>query len=149
MSEVWFYHLERSGADEVLPELLGKALARGLRSLVVSPEAERIASLDALLWTFRDDSFLPHGRDDHPHAADQPILLSTSESTANAPQLLFCLDGAEPEQASRYERTLVLFDGGSEEAVARARALWRRVKDEGADASYWRQAPDGRWEKKA
>jgi len=149
MAEVWFYHLERSGADSVLPELLMKGLDRGLRALVVSPEPERIASLDQHLWTFRDDSFLPHGTIDAPHASEQPVLLSEAERNINSAQLLFCLDGHEPENLEGFQRVLMLFDGGSEPAVARAREVWKRVKQEGAQASYWRQSPDGRWEKKA
>jgi len=149
MSEVWFYHLERSSVEAVLPELLTKALERNLRALVVSPEPERAASLDQQLWTYRDDSFLPHGLSTAPHAAEQPVLLSDTEANVNAAQLLVCLDGHEPQSLNAFDRVLVLFDGGSELAVERARALWQRVKRDGASASYWRQAPDGRWEKKA
>ena len=34
--EVWFYHLERTGLEQALPELLNKTLARGWRALVRS-----------------------------------------------------------------------------------------------------------------
>jgi DNA polymerase-3 subunit chi len=47
--EVWFYHLERTGLDQALPELLEKALARGWRTLVRAPTLDRVALyLDAL-----------------------------------------------------------------------------------------------------
>ncbi len=84
--EVWFYHLERTGLDQALPELLQKVLQRGWRALVVSPERERIEHLDAWLWAFRDDSFLPHGLADEALADRQPVLLSTDGANANAAQ---------------------------------------------------------------
>ena len=59
--EVWFYHLERTGLDQALPELLEKTLARGWKALVRTPEPQRIEHLDGWLWSYRDESFLPHG----------------------------------------------------------------------------------------
>ncbi|MDB5454933.1 MAG: polymerase chi subunit HolC, partial [Caulobacter sp.] len=36
--DVWFYHLERSALEQVLPELLEKTLGRGWRALVRGPD---------------------------------------------------------------------------------------------------------------
>ena len=60
--ELWFYHLERSALEDVLPELLEKTLARGWRALVRSPDARRLEALDQWLWSWRDDSFTPQCR---------------------------------------------------------------------------------------
>ncbi|MFT4252489.1 MAG: DNA polymerase III subunit chi, partial [Caulobacter sp.] len=75
--EIWFYHLERSSAEQVLPELLEKTLGRGWKALVRGGDPMRLNALDAHLWTFRDDSFLPHGLAEEPLAERQPVLLST------------------------------------------------------------------------
>ena len=60
MAEIWFYHLEQSALEAALPPLLEKCLARGWRALVRGGQPERLEALDDLLWTWRDDSFLPH-----------------------------------------------------------------------------------------
>jgi DNA polymerase-3 subunit chi len=146
--EVWFYHLERSGLDQVLPELLEKTLQRGWRALVRSPDPERIEHLDGWLWTYRDDSFLPHGPADEAEAARQPILLSTAPDNANGADVLFLIDGAEAGALDGYQRCILLFDGRDEAALAAARQRWRDVKAAGHPASYWRQAERG-WEKQA
>ena len=148
-TEVWFYHLERSPVEEVLPELLEKTLARDWRALVVSPDERRVETLDSLLWTFRDDSFLPHGKADADGAADQPILLAANQSNLNQSQVLVLLDGAEPEPFDGFTRILVMFDGHDEIAVGDARSLWKRAVQKGHTVSYWRQSTEGRWEKKA
>ena len=39
--------------------------------------------LDTHLWTYRDDSFLPHGTDATEFSADQPILLTAGGDNGN------------------------------------------------------------------
>jgi DNA polymerase-3 subunit chi len=147
-AEVWFYHLERTGLDQALPELLEKTLRRGWRAIVRTREAERAADLDARLWTYRDDSFLPHGLDHEPGAARQPILLTTGRENANGAQALFLVDGAELGDLSGYARCVVVFDGGDERQLATARGQFRAAKAAGAAVSYWKQLARG-WEKQA
>ena len=147
--EVWFYHLERTGLDQALPELLQKTLARGWRALVRSPDADRIEHLDGWLWSFRDDSFLPHGLESESDAPRQPVLLATGAANPNAANALFLLDDAEPGALEGFERCLILFDGRDEAAVASARRRWTELKGQGLPVSYWRQSGEGRWEKQA
>lgn len=71
--ELWFYHLERSSVEEVLPELVEKTIARGWRALIKSPDEARLKALDALLWTWREESFTPHGLAGDAHAERQPV----------------------------------------------------------------------------
>src|SRR5581483_12508566 len=61
MTEVLFYHLEHQPLERVLPSLVEKTLERGWRAVVQAGSEERIEALDMLLWTWREDSFLPHG----------------------------------------------------------------------------------------
>jgi DNA polymerase-3 subunit chi len=147
-TEVWFYHLERTGLEQALPELLEKTLQRGWKAVVRAREGARVAHLDTVLWTYRDDSFLAHAPDDEPGAARQPILLTTGFSNENGADALFLVDGAEPGDLAGYERCVVLFDGGDEAQLAVARAQWSAVKATGAPVSYWKQQPRG-WERQA
>ena len=144
--EVWFYHLERSPLEAVLPELLEKTLGRGWKALVRGGDPRRIEALDQHLWTYREDSFLPHGLAEEPLAAHQPILLTTGQENLNAAEALFLVDGAEPGALDGYARAMVLFDGRDEAALATARAQWSALKATGAAMSYWRQQGRG-WEK--
>ena len=148
-TEIWFYHLERSSLDQVLPELLEKTLGRGWRALVLLRDPQLMADLDERLWTWRPDSFLAHGQAGDERAAQQPILLSVTADNLNGAQALFIVDGAELGDVSAYARCLVLFDGRDETAVARAREQWKQVKATGVSASYWRQNEEGAWSRAA
>lgn len=146
--EVWFYHMERSSLDQVLPDLLERTLARDWKALVRSRLAERLEQLDSHLWTYRDDSFLAHGLVDEPHAAQQPVLLTTGMDNPNRANVVFLLDGAEAGPLDGFTRCIVLFDGRDEAALATARAQWRAMKTSGLPVSYWKQMARG-WEKQA
>lgn len=146
--EVWFYHLERTGVEQALPELLEKTLGKGWKALVRAREPDRVAQLDGWLWTYRDDSFLPHAPDDEPGAARQPVLLTTGFDNPNHADALFLVDGADPGELAGYARCVVLFDGADEAQLAVARAQWSAVKALGLPMSYWKQQARG-WEKQA
>ena len=148
MTEVWFYHLERTGLDQALPELLEKTLQRGWKAIVRSPASERIEHLDGWLWSYQDESFLPHAPADDPAAARQPILLTTGFDNPNGADALFLVDGAEPGDLAGYERCVVLFDGADPAQLGVARAQWSQVKGQGLSVSYWKQQARG-WEKQA
>ena len=147
--EVWFYHLERSTLDQVLPELLEKTLQRGWRARVRVADADQRAEIDERLWTWRDDSFLAHGLADHPHAERQPILLTSGPENPNASQALFIVDGSAMTATEEFERCFIIFDGRDEAALHGARERWKGLKGQGVDLAYWKQSDAGRWEKAA
>jgi DNA polymerase-3 subunit chi len=150
VTEVRFYHLLDQRIERVLPQLLEISLDRGWRVVVQAASDERIEALDAHLWTYRDDSFLPHGTSRNVDAADQPVLLTAGEGNANNANVRFLIDGAPlPEDADRYDRLVLIFDGTDDEAVARAREQWTQAKAKGFDASYWQPDDSGRWVQKA
>jgi DNA polymerase III subunit chi len=150
VTEVLFYHLQQQPLEAVLPTLLEKSLGRGWRALVRATTDERLAALDDHLWTFSDDSFLPHATDREPDPGEQPVVLTLAEGNPNGAAVLFLVDGASvPEDASGYDRLVVLFDGNDTDALAAAREEWKRVKAAGHEATYWQQDERGRWQKKA
>ena len=148
MTEVLFYHLHRQPIEKVLPALLEKSLERGWRVIVQAASDERIEALDAHLWTYRDDGFLPHGTAKEGEAAAQPVLLTTGDDNPNGANVRFLIDGATvPSDAQNYQRIVLLFDGEDEDAVAAARERWKEAKAAGHEATYWQPDEQGRWKR--
>ena len=147
--EVWFYHLERAALDQVLPELLEKTLARGWRALVRCATADRAEHIDGWLWSYRDDSFLPHGMVGEAAAERQPVLLTTGPENTNAAHVLFILDDAEPGDLAPFSRCILIFDGRDEVALIAARKRWSALKAEGWPVAYWRQGETRGWVRQA
>jgi DNA polymerase-3 subunit chi len=143
--EILFYQLEREPLDRVLPKLLERSLSRGWRAMVRIESAERLDALDAVLWTYDDASFLPHGKASEQAPERQPVLLSLDGENRNGAQVLFITDGGALGETGGYARVAYLFDGGDGAAKERAREEWRAAKAKGAAVTFWRQEPDGRW----
>jgi DNA polymerase III subunit chi len=147
--DILFYHLTETRVDDALPALLERSLERNWRVTVQAASEERCQALDGHLWTFRPDSFLPHGMGTDPFPDLQPILLTSGLDNANGANVRFVIDGAEPPDLAPYERVVFMFDGHDQSQLEGARAQWKRLKGQGHDLSYWQQNRDGRWEKKA
>ncbi|WP_375455659.1 DNA polymerase III subunit chi [uncultured Methylobacterium sp.] len=150
MTDILFYHLQNQPLEAVLPSLVEKSRERGWQAAIQAASEERLQALDDHLWTFRDDSFLPHGTDRDPDAASQPVVLTLREANPNAAAIRFLVEGADlPPDAGAYERICVLFDGTDQDALLRAREQWKRAKAAGHSVAYWQQDEAGRWQKKA
>jgi len=149
MTEILFYHLQRHRLEPVLPALVEKSLERGWRVVVQAASEERVEALDAHLWVFRDDSFLPHGTWREAEAAEQPVLLTVHDGNPNGAAVRFLLDGAPvPADAGDYERIVLLIDGNDPEAVAAARQRWNEGRAQGFEVTYWQADEQGRWQRK-
>ena len=146
--EYWFYHLETATVKGLLPGLLEKTLKRGWRALVKLPE-EKLADMDEYLWSFQDNSFLPHGRDDEPLSDMQPVTLSSRVEKAQGRQAVFLIGGTDLSDMGGVERCMVMINGRSDADVSRERKRWKALKDKGVVLSYYQQNERGGWDKKA
>ena len=148
MTDIRFYHLTRKTLEQALPELLEKTLERGWRAVVMAGSNERVEALTQHLWTYRPDSFLPHGNAKDGNTEMQPVWLTMADERPNGADVLFLTDGAQTTRADEYTRVCEIFDGNDESAVTAARARWKVYKAAGHDVSYWQQGERG-WTKEA
>ena len=150
MTEILFYHLKGQRLEQVLPPLLQKSLERGWRVVVQASSEERIEALDAHLWTWRDDAFLPHGTWREADAGEQPVVLTLDGENPNQATVRFLVEGVElPADATAYRRLVLLFDGDDPDAVAAARDRWAQAKKNGFEVTYWQADENGRWQRQA
>ncbi len=150
MTEILFYQLNGQRLEQVLPALLQKSLERGWRVVVQAASEERIEALDAHLWTWRDDAFLPHGTWREPDAGAQPVILTVNGENPNGAAVRFLVEGAEvPADMTAYQRLVLLFDGQDPDAVAAARERWAKAKNDGFEVTYWQTDHNGRWQRQA
>jgi DNA polymerase III subunit chi len=150
MTEILFYQLKGQTPEQVLPPLLAKSLERGWRVVVQASSDERVEALDAHLWTWRDDAFLPHGTWRDAEAAEHPIVLTVNDENPNRATVRFLVDGAAmATDVSAYDRIVLLFDGDDPDALEMARKRWTDAKGRGAEVTYWQADEHGRWRRQA
>ncbi len=149
MTDVAFYHLQRSPLAAVLPALLQRTLAAGKRGLVRTGSEERCEDLNALLWTQDPNGWLPHGSARDGSAEAQPIFLTNRDENPNGAEFVFLTDGAEVADLGQFERGFDLFDGNDAAALEAARGRWRGLKESGHTLTYWQQNEAGKWQEKS
>ncbi len=146
MAEALFYHLTAQPLERALPDLLERTLSRGWRAVVRCGSPERMEALDTHLWTYKDESFLPHAATGCAAPERQPIYLTTGDEIPNEADALFLVDAADTQDFTGFERVVIMFTGDDEAALTLARTQWKRAV-ESVKATYWQQQ-DGRWIKK-
>ncbi len=147
-TEVLFYHLERQPLETVLPSLIERTVERGWRAVIQAGDPDRVQALNTLLWSYKPESFLPHGTKADGPPAEQPVYLTHESDNPNGATVRFLVDGAAPTTFNGYDRIVLMFDGRDPDALAQARTHWKSAKASGATLTYWQQNGDGRWEKK-
>ena len=147
--DLLFYHLQSAPLERVLPDLLQKSLDKGWQAIVETAPQERVEALDTMLWTYADESFLPHGKSSDPDAERQPILLTHEPDNPNKADIRFFVDSGDVTAHTNYQRLVYIFNGNNEPHLKRAREQWKAAKEAELDATYWQQNSNGRWEKKA
>ena len=132
----------------MLPVRLVRSLERGWHAVIETSSRERAEALDAMLWTYRDDSFLPHAIAGDATDPDQPWRFDDRfRDEANAAQVRFFVDRAVPQSGEGYTRIVYMFSGHDPDAVTEAREAWKALRD-GNELTYWQQDEAGRWVKK-
>ena len=111
MTEVLFYHLQHQPLEAVLPTLLEKTLERGWRAAVQVTTEERMSALDDHLWTFTDESFLPHGTDVSPMRRISRSSSPCPARTPTAPRSASCRGRGSAGGRRLLRAMAILFDG--------------------------------------
>jgi DNA polymerase-3 subunit chi len=107
VTRVDFYSLqENSGADRFLLtcRLVERIHGEGHRIFIHVPDREQARHLDRLLWTFRQQSFLPHGLLDDSDPVLTPILIGTEGNRGQEHQILVNLALEVPDFFGSFER---------------------------------------------
>lgn len=145
--QVNFYHLTRTPLEKALPKLLEKVLQKKGRAVILTT-LEKVSSLNDSLWTFRPDGFLPHGtKEDEGDPKDHPLWLTDTLENPNDSQYLV-VDGAAPfpKDSGNFSHCLYLFDSHQDDQQARARDVWRSLKQDLTHTlDYWKQDLSGTW----
>ncbi len=131
MTRIDFYILEASedaSVEEIACRLAEKGLAKGSRVYIQCRDRTQAESLDKQLWSFRENSFVPHSTE----AEDEqiPVCLGTKDPPLHHHDLLINLSGRVPEGYARFERILEVVPGDHQARQA-SREVFAHYRDRG------------------
>jgi DNA polymerase-3 subunit chi len=149
VTEIRFYHVQNRAVNDVLPPLLNKALEGGHKIVVRTADGHSIKALDDQLWTYRPDSFLPHGTKGGNHPECQTVYITDENDNPAEADVLVVMPGASAENAGEYALCCEMLNGRDNGQVTAARERWKTYKDAEYTVTYWQQSEAGGWDKKA
>lgn len=136
MARVDFYILEGQDERERLRfacRVIDKAFQAEHRVLVWCHDEAQLQAIDELLWSFAQDSFIPH-EPAGPGAdwEETPVLLSCGVAAPSAPDVLVNLADTVPEAAAGCERILEIIDAEPGRRQS-GRARFKQYRDRGIE----------------
>jgi DNA polymerase III subunit chi len=138
MTRIDFYVLADGASGDRLTlacRIAERAYGDGRRVLIHCPDAALARRLDQLLWTWREESFVPHGLVGETNAALTPVLISRDGEPAAEDQVLINLSPEVPEFFARFERLCEPLD--QDPAILKAgRSRWKYYRDCGYDVNH-------------
>ena len=129
MTQIDFY-VHVANKLQTLCTLAAKALARDVRMMVLTPDAETTEQVDRLLWSQPSIGFLPHCRAHHRLAPLTPIIVDHLADPVVHEQLLVNLCPDSPAVFSRFERLIEIVSLDEADRTM-ARARFRFYRDRG------------------
>lgn len=108
---------------------------QGQRVYIRAANTEAARELDALLWSFTPESFVPHALKDSPEAAHAPVLIGSDSSAPTGTHCYLNLGtDAAPEQAG--VEVVAEFVLNDPTAKATSRASWATYKQRGWELQH-------------
>lgn len=134
MPEASFYILPSQTLSErylFACKLIEKAYRSGQFCYVYTDSDQQSQQLDNQLWTFRDNSFIPHQiYEENIPEYEQTILIGTKAAPEKWQKLIFNLSSKYPDNLTQTERVLEILDNDEELKLA-GRHRYRQYKQDG------------------
>lgn len=117
MPRVDFYLLSQESPDArglLACRLLEKACLRGHKVFVYCEDMAEAQYIDELLWTFRDDSFVPHNLQGEGPEPPPPVQIGYQQEPRGFNDILLNLSKQIPVFYQRFKRVIQLVDANDE-----------------------------------
>lgn len=133
MTRVDFYILDNGypeNRERFACKLIEKAFHAGHRIFIKTGDEEQNQRVNQMLWTFRQNSFIPHEPWSSQAAEQTPVLLGYEENGVDEHDILINLDNSIPGFFGQFERVIEVID--NQESVKKSgRDRYRHYKDRG------------------
>lgn len=133
MTRIDFYILENTASTAALQfvcRLTEKAYKLNNQVYIHTGNQQESERLDQLMWTFKQNSFIPHCTSNTDSAAESPVVIGHDHEPEENTQVLINLSAQIPAFFSRFERIVELV-AGDETSRNQARERYKFYRDRG------------------
>ena len=147
MTQIIFYSTAPLQVEKTLFTLLEKSLEKRNKSLLLFKDKEKCLSINEQLWTYKQNSFLPHISEDDQiyNNIDVPVYLSTKNENPFKAELLFSIDGFLPDNIDHFERVIIIIDVNDELLNEKYKNYYLDINKNFEDIVFYKSDDNGKW----
>ena len=133
--QVLFHHFAKTSGRDLLVyicRLVEKGYKQGSKPIYIHFDSENEAKeFDSLLWTFRQESFIPHTLLGHPEQEKTPVIIGWDTNQIETAEALINVSQDIP-RASKSTSKIHEIVGNDENKKNKAREKWKAYKANGS-----------------
>ena len=142
MPKIIFIEVTESRMEVSACQIAERTYLRGDRLQITAADQQQAARLDDLLWTFKPDSFVPHGffggeKDE----LLPPVVITTEPEKIPGFESLLMLDYCPVETVAQFSQAIHLVIVDNRERLAASRDYWIQLKEAGFSLSHQKRLP--------
>ena len=140
MKEFFFYNIAGRDFFKDSAILIEQLFKQGKKALIVCSDDEVSSFFDDYLWSFKEESFIPHTVLDRETSQLETIIISKEKLSMAAFKTLVILKGSivDTDYCNRFEKIYYFFDDNNDDEKKLARTLWRESVKQGTNCKYWK-----------
>ncbi|MEM7250917.1 MAG: DNA polymerase III subunit chi [Pseudomonadota bacterium] len=137
LPRVDFYVMKQPGPDargHTTCRLAERAWKAGHTVLIRIPDANTADRIDDLLWTFRQDAFVPHAKLNGGDPPREPVLIGIADAPTAGADVLINLGEDVPLGFADFARVAEVISG-DDTVKAQGRERYRFYRDQGCEVN--------------
>lgn len=140
MKEFFFYNIAGRDFFKDSAILIEQLFKQGKKALIVCSDDEVSSFFDDYLWSFKEESFIPHTVLDRETSQLETIIISKEKLSMAAFKSLVILKGSivDTDYCNRFEKIYYFVDDNNDDEKKLARTLWRESVKQGTNCKYWK-----------
>lgn len=126
-----FIELKIASKNKYVCDLAEKLYDNNVSVTVFAGETKLLTQLDDLLWTWKQESFVPHSLYQQNTAVDTPVLLTAEKDHLPETDALILYDPLPPEYLYKYKLVIDFAEVYHSDKVKQSRIRFKNLRDSG------------------
>ena len=140
MTEVVFVEVTAIRMEMRACEIAEHTYLAGTPLQVIAANQEQAARLDELLWSFKPDSFVPHGLwTGDRNEPSQPVVITDVQERVPEIESLLMMDYCPVELVERFSQAIHLVVVDNQERLEASRGYWTQLRAAGFTMRHQRR----------
>ena len=139
LEKAYFYNSSHRNVVADVSWLIEKLFKEKNRILVCCKDQETVEVIDAFLWTYKEDEFIPHSIATKEKNSGYPILITTDIHGDYDHNVLLALSGVliEEKDWRKFSKAYYFFDDQENKEKENAREMWKSFLALNIVCKYW------------